>query len=206
MICLPAKNTLTSTGTKNVRRYFQVLPFSFNNKREAEDIHWTIEQNFGGKSIRVINAMAETIDVKPMFKKAFATDRVLIPATGLYEWQVQPNKSKIKYEISFDDGLFAFGGIVRDCYIKDEKRRCGVIITTHPNETFKFIHNTKMRQAVVIRPENYNAWFDPSTPLDHLKHLMEPLPDLTTTYKIADEHPPDERDKDEDKDAPSLFG
>ena len=193
-------------GYKKRREIFPGTPImTVNNEREMQEIHWTIEQKFGGKSFRVINAMAETIDQKPMFKKAFSTDRILVPATGLYEWQVQPDKSKIKYEISFDEELFAFAGIARDCYIKDEKKRCGVIITTRPNETFKLIHNSKMRQAVVIRADKYDDWLDPSTPLEHLKHLMEPLPDSATTYRVADKMPPDEPDKDEDKDAPSLF-
>lgn len=177
-----------------------------NNYHEPEYIHWTFEQKFGDKpAFRVINAMAETIHEKPMFKKAFATDRILIPATGLYEWQVQPDKSKVKYDIWFDEDVFAFAGIAKDCNIKDAKQRCGVIATTHPNETFKLIHNTKMRQAVVIRDKDYDAWLDPSTPLKHLQSLMEPLPDSDTHYKVADERPVDQPDKNEDMEPPTLF-
>src|SRR5688572_1894682 len=34
-----------------------------------------------------INARAETVYEKPLFREAFARRRCLIPATGLYEWQ-----------------------------------------------------------------------------------------------------------------------
>ena len=80
-----------------------------------------------------------------------------------------------------------------------------MIITTSPNETFKFIHNSKMRQATVIRAKDYSDWLDPATPIEHLKHLMEPLPDSATEYRIADERPADGPDKDEDKDAPNRL-
>jgi putative SOS response-associated peptidase YedK len=34
-----------------------------------------------------INARAETVDKQPLFRRAFAQRRCLIPATGFYEWQ-----------------------------------------------------------------------------------------------------------------------
>lgn len=159
---------------------------AINNAHRPEDIHWTIrDRSWDGKMVSAINAKAETIAKVQMFRDAFKTDRVLIPATGLYEWQVQPDGSKVKYEIWFDEPLFAFGGIARDCEIKGENIRCGVIITTTPNQIFREIHNVKQRQAVVIKRGDYDKWLDPATKPDELKQLMLPLGDDETHFKRA---------------------
>jgi putative SOS response-associated peptidase YedK len=155
-----------------------------NNQRMMEDDWWTIrDTGWNGKTIACINAKAETIARLPMFRDAFKTDRVLIPATGLYEWQEQPDGSKKKFEISFGDSMFAFAGIARECEIKGEPTRCAVIITTNPNEIFREIHNTKMRQAVVIRPEDHEKWLDPMTKSDELKQMLQPLPASETRFR-----------------------
>ncbi len=163
---------------------------AINNQRKQEDVWWTIEDcGFDGTPRKVINAKSETIHRVAMFQEAFFKDRILIPATGLFEWQAVPGeKKKKRYEIGFgNEPLFAFAGIARDCVIKDEKRRCGVIITTSPNETFKWIHNSKQRQAVVVREEDYEKWLDPQTSITELRRIMQPLPDSETHYQEADE-------------------
>ena len=166
----------------------EVFPGTFipviNAQRMLEDDWWTIrDTGWNGKPVAAINAKAETISRLPMFREAFKKGRVLIPASGLYEWQVQPDGSKKKFEIGFGDGLFAFAGIARECEIKGEPTRCTVIITTSPNEIFREIHNTKMRQAVVIRPEDHEKWLDPQTKPDDLKAMMEPLPASETRFR-----------------------
>jgi putative SOS response-associated peptidase YedK len=65
-----------------------------------------------------------------MFAEAFRNDRVLIPATGFFEW----DRGKCRHLFTFDEPLFAFGGLARDCEIKGETRRCGVIMTTDAND------------------------------------------------------------------------
>jgi putative SOS response-associated peptidase YedK len=79
-----------------------------------------------------------------------------------------------------------------------------VIITTHPNEKFKFIHNAKQRQAVVIREKAYDKWLDPDTPIAELQRMMQPLPDKETHYQAVPE-PNDAPDPSEDEEPPGLF-
>src|SRR5215218_5318650 len=157
---------------------------AINNRFEPEEDWWTIrDKNWQGKTVDVINAKAENVLRIPMFKDAFLTDRILIPATGLYEWQVQPDKSTVKYEIWFNDDVFAFAGIARECEIKGEIKRCGLIITTTPNEIFATIHNTKQRQAVVIRKDQQEAWLDPKTSPDRLIKMLQPLSAAETHFR-----------------------
>jgi len=162
---------------------------AIDRTHRLSDIWWTIEdKDARGEWRRAINGKAETIAKVGMFKDAFRNDRVLIPATALYEWQDVPGqKKKTRYEIWFDEPIFAFAGVARPCEIKGEMLRCGAILTTHPNETFKFIHTSKQRQAVVVREEDYDAWLDPDTSFDELRRIMEPLPDSETHFKVADD-------------------
>lgn len=161
---------------------------AINNKFEPEFDWWTIrDKDWQGRMQTPVNAKAENLLKSNMFRNAFINDRVLIPATGLYEWQTQPDKKKVRYNIWFDDNIFAFAGIARDCEILVKKepqtKRCTVIVTTYPNKTFKWIHNERERQAVVIRKEDYDKWLDPDTPLDELQKLLKPLPDDETHYE-----------------------
>lgn len=176
-------------GYKFDREVFPGEPILAINKYHLpEDLWWTIrDRTFDGKITNAINARSETVAKVTMFRDAFKSDRVLIPASAIYEWQQQPDGSKIKFAISFDTPLFALAGIARDCEIKGTIRRATAILTTTPNNIFREIHNVKQRQAVVIRESDYERWLDPRTSLDELKPLMQPLPDEVTHAKEAPE-------------------
>lgn len=66
-----------------------------------------------------INARAETVGERPMFRGAYRQRRCLIPADGFYEWQPVPGgqpgaRPGAKQPFRFtraDGGLFAFAGI-----------------------------------------------------------------------------------------------
>lgn len=192
---------LKKFGFLNPEEYFDIHGFSKkpeifpgqqitagNKDHRLEDIRWTIEDlDSYGRWQRAINARAETIMKVPMFREAFRQDRILIPATGIFEWQIQPDGTKKKYELSFDEPLFAFAGIARDCTVKGETCRSGVIITTVANPVFREIHNSKFRQPVIIREEDYEQWLDPKTPLNDLIKIMRPIAAEQTRFKLADE-------------------
>lgn len=165
----------------------EVCPGTFilavNNHHRAEDVWWTIEDyDHRGIWRRTINAKAENVLSAHMFKDAFLHDRILVPATGIFEWQDLPDKTKKKYEIWFDEPVFAMAGVARDCQIKGETRRCGVILTTRANDVFAHIHNSRQRQAVVIHKYDHEKWLDPDTPVEQLKPLMAPLANEETHF------------------------
>ncbi len=171
-------------GWKKRPEIFPGTPIlAVNNRHKAEDIWWRIEDfDYKGVWRKAINAKAENLRFADMFKKVFKTDRILVPATAIFEWQEQPDKTKKKFEIWFDEPVFAFGGIARDCQIKGETKRCGVIITTKPNDIFAEIHNVKKRQAVVIHKYDYDKWLDPETSYEELQPMLEPLTNEETHF------------------------
>ena len=116
---------------------------------------------------RPINARAETIFDKPMFRNAIRRRRCLIPADGFYEWRTEPQR-KQPYHIGMVDGaLFAFAGIWEYwARAPEEPRVTCAIIVTQANELMARIHE---RMPVIIAPEDYARWLDPEcgSGLDH---------------------------------------
>lgn len=92
----------------------------------------------------------------------------------------------VRHEISFDEPLFAFAGIARECEVKGELRRCTVIITAYRNDIFAEVHNSKQRQAVVIRESDYDKWLGSRSKPEHLRGLLGPLPNDETHAKVAE--------------------
>lgn len=159
---------------------------AINTENRPEDIWWTIEdKDNAGVWRRAINAKAETVAKVNMFADAFRSDRVLIPATGFFEW----DRTKQRHLFTFDEPLFAFGGIARDCEIKGETRRCGVIMTTVANDVVRPIHE-KGRMPVVIRKYDYTKWLDRETAFADLRRMLAPLSDAETHAEPADEPGP----------------
>jgi putative SOS response-associated peptidase YedK len=145
-----------------------------DRNRRPEMIHWTIEDcDNSGITRKVINAKSETVSFVNMFRDAFRNGRVLIPATGFYEWKDAGGK-KEKYEFEFDEPLFAFAGIARECEIKGEKRRCGVILTTEANDVVRPIH-AKNRMPVILHKYDYDRWLDPGASFAELKRMTAPV-------------------------------
>jgi hypothetical protein len=65
---------------------------------------------YWAKDIKVgfstINAMAETIDTKPVFREAFRRRRCLVPVEAYYEWQKLDAKTKQPYAFALAEGGF----------------------------------------------------------------------------------------------------
>ena len=98
-----------------------------------------------------LNARKETIHEKPAFKNSHQ-NRCLVITNGFYEWQ-HHGKIKTKYEIGFNDELFAFGGI----YDSDTYS----IVTTEAQGIMREIHNTKFRMPIALKSEKeMNDWLN----------------------------------------------
>src|ERR1700747_1507891 len=127
---------------------------------------WAKDASSGGK---LINARAETVAVKPAFRRAFAKRRCIIPADGYYEWQAVTEDGKQRkqpYYISPRDGeALAFAGLYelwRDAPLPDDHERAwlwtAAIITTQATDDVGQIHD---RMPMVITREHWADWLDP---------------------------------------------
>ena len=127
---------------------------------------WAKDSSGGG---RLINARAETVAVKPAFRRAFAKRRCILPADGYYEWMPLTDQGKQRKQPYFiyrrDGGALAFAGVYelwRDEALPEDHERAwlwtAAIITTQATDDVGQIHD---RMPMVIAPDHWADWLNP---------------------------------------------
>ncbi len=120
----------------------------------------------------IINARAETIMVKPMFKNSSYSARCIIPSNGFYEWKDEGKRKKVKYRIGLKDGgLISFGGIYKVSLDKDLRRKLSfVIITTEAQGDIKSIHS---RMPLIINYDVLDLWLNKNTSIKYIEKVLK---------------------------------
>ncbi len=125
----------------------------------------------------LINARAETAIGKASFRAAMRHRRVLVPATGFFEWRKPEGKRgpAQAYWIRPRKGeIIAFAGLMETWSSADGSEvDTGAILTAAASPDIAPIHD---RMPVVIRPEDFSRWLDCKTqePRD-VVDLLTPL-------------------------------
>lgn len=136
------------------------------------NLHWGLIPSWSkDKKIasKLINARAETISEKPSFRNAFKKRRCLIPATGFFEWQVQP-EGKQPFHIHYpNNALFAFAGLWEHWDDKQETIYSCTIITTAANQLMQSIH---ARMPVIIGADRYDQWLQTDISAPELHDIL----------------------------------
>ena len=94
-----------------------------------------------------IDARAETVTEKPMFRRSIAFQRCVIPATGFYEW----DSAKHKYFFQMPGQPIYLAGI----YDTINGVNCFIILTTAPNDSVAPIHD---RMPRMLSHEQVRPW------------------------------------------------
>ncbi len=134
--------------------------------------HWAKEPKIGSK---MINARAETVATKGVFKPALKKRRCLILADGFYEWQKVGSAKRPMYVRMKSREPFALAGLYERWKSPSEKiiQSC-TIITTDPNALMKPIHN---RMPVILKQKDEESWLDTTNEdLDSLTKLLKKYP------------------------------
>lgn len=150
---------------------FVPVIYSHRGKNILSTAKWGFP-GFKGNGV-IINARAESVAKKPMFREAFLTQRCLVPAGGYYEWLTGADKKKTKYHIGIKDkGLFYMAGLYSLFEDKNGRVYAAVaVITTQAHPDIAFIHD---RMPVLLPEEEIPAWLDTNTGEDSLQKLMSP--------------------------------
>jgi putative SOS response-associated peptidase YedK len=119
-----------------------------------------------GEGAPLINGRIETILEKPSFKEAVVRRRCVIPASGYYEWHVAADGSKQPFYIhAGDDGVFALAGLYEwwldPTKSKDDPSRWLLSATTLTKHTAPELAHIHDRNPVLLTPETFDAWIDP---------------------------------------------
>ncbi|TJX15211.1 SOS response-associated peptidase [Tissierella creatinini] len=126
------------------------------DKVQIENLKWGFMPSFAKKPL--INARAETVDIKTTFKDSFFNRRCIIPATNFFEWEKVDDK-KVKRTINIrEEKIFSIAGLYSGFYDKEGKGfEAFVILTTQANESIANIHN---RMPVIIPKDEEYIWLD----------------------------------------------
>jgi putative SOS response-associated peptidase YedK len=164
-----------------IKPQFNIAPGSMipviiheNGQNVLKMMKWGFEYtNKEGKHVQIINARGETLPEKNFFKGLATKQRVLIPATGFYEWQ-KTEAGKIPYYIYLKERtMFSFGGFYRTEKTEDGREvEAVVIITTEPNSLMKEMHN---RMPLILGKHNEEMWLS-DMDLDKAMKLIRPYP------------------------------
>lgn len=107
----------------------------------------------------LINARVESAATKASFKAAMRHRRILVPASGFYEWKGTGRKNAQPYWVRpKNGGLVAFGGLM-ETWMEPGGTEIdtAAILTCAANSQISHIH---ARMPVVVRPEHYSRWLD----------------------------------------------
>jgi putative SOS response-associated peptidase YedK len=135
--------------------------------------YWAKDVKIG---FSTINAMAETVESKPVFREAFRRRRCLVPVEAFYEWKQVGPKDKQPYALGLTGGgLMALAGLWENWKSPAEEWvRSFTIITTTPNEMCAEIHD---RMPVILPDEAWPVWLGEKTAdSERLKGLLAPYP------------------------------
>lgn len=125
---------------------------------------------FHGKGV-IINARAETVPEKPMFRSCLQFCRCVIPSTGFYEWSHEGKKIKYQFNLPGAGALY-MAGLYNE--FKNESRF--VILTTAANASMAEVHS---RMPVVLDRNRMERWINSEQ--DAVELLSEIPPELTKT-------------------------
>lgn len=128
---------------------------------------WGIKPDWANKLL--INAQAETVQSKKTFKRAFASNRCIIPFSGWYEWKTQDIGKKQKYLFEQPNHPLFMAGILYDAPAAEElplfcnqqlepKLACQhqlVTLTVAATEQCMPIHH---RMPLLIGQESLETW------------------------------------------------
>jgi len=148
----------------------------------------------------LINARAETAIEKASFRAAMRHRRVLIPASGYYEWRRPPKDTSLPSQPYWirpkNGGLLAFGGLLETYASADGSEvDTAAILTTKANPALRGIHE---RMPVLVPQEAFSRWLDcktqePRAVIDIMQpaddDLLEAIPVCDLVNKVANMGP-----------------
>jgi putative SOS response-associated peptidase YedK len=156
--------------------------YSHNGKIVLSAAKWGFP-NFKNSGV-IINARAETLAEKPMFRRSFALRRCLVPANGYYEWLTHEDKTKTRYRINVKEkSLFYMAGLYDIFTDKSGKPYAAItIITTEANSDISFIHN---RMPLILQYKDIKIWLNTDNDLSTIQRLMSQYPVGKINYEVV---------------------
>lgn len=150
-----------------------------SGKRAALPMQWGLVPRWrrpdGKGGVAPINARAETLQEKPMFRGLTKARRCIVPASGFYEWRKVDGRKQPYYLTAEDGALWGLAGLY-DVTHDEENEAAGsfTIITTSANPVVAPLHE---RMPAILRREDEEEWLSRDvTDLEQVERLLRPYP------------------------------
>ncbi|MDP2647439.1 MAG: SOS response-associated peptidase [Desulfobacterales bacterium] len=142
-------------------------------KNRLVKLHWGFVPSWSkdvSRTSRPINARAESLSLKPLFRAAFKHRRCLIAADGFYEWKKSEGRKQPFYFTLPSGGPFGIAGLWEKYEGAEKTLYSCAIITTEAGKSVRHIHH---RMPVILLPEAYQTWLDAqNNDFPHLEKLI----------------------------------
>lgn len=143
-----------------------------------ELFHWGLLPSWARNpkaSRRPINARAETVSEKPMFRELVRQRRCVVPIDGYFEWRTT-SSGKVPFWFHQKSGEPLFLAGLWDCWHegKPDALASYLLMTTEPNELAATVHD---RMPVLVQARDVARWLDPAVKdPDQVGDLLGPYP------------------------------
>lgn len=131
----------------------------------------------------LINARAESVAARPVFRRPFARSRCLVPASGFFEWQREGSRRQPYYFTLDSGGPLAFAGLhdrwQREAYPPIPS--C-TIITVPACAPVAGLHE---RMPALLSAAEWEPWLDAATPPAALRALLRPSRAPLLSYRVT---------------------
>ncbi|MDH5292546.1 MAG: SOS response-associated peptidase [Acidimicrobiia bacterium] len=143
--------------------------------------HWAKDS----KAIQ-INARAETLLTKPMFRDSAVRKRCIIPADGFYEWEPKERGRAPHWVYRADGFPMGFAGVYsswKNPETEEWIRTCA-IVTGEARGVISDIHE---RMPIALSPDVWDPWLDRSiTDPSEIENLIQAIPpDLVMQHEVS---------------------
>ncbi len=168
----------------NVAPGTQIISVIFDGvKHRIGSLKWGFTPNFKtDQKLNLINARAETLFEKPLFKNAALNNRCVILADGFYEW-VQ-DKDKQPMRITTNGQIFLMAAVWNMSVDEQGAKVFSVaIVTTHSNDQMSKVHE---RMPVILKKEFVHTWLDNKIKdVEFLKSVLIPYENNLAIYPVS---------------------
>lgn len=148
---------------------------------------WAKDPSVG---VRAINARAEDLEEKPMFRQALVKRRAVVPASGYYEWKTADGVKTPHYVHPAGDSPLLFAGLYE--WWKDPSKAADdparwllsfTILTRDAIGTLGSIHD---RMPLFLDADHADAWLDPTADNvgDILNAAIDAAPALVRSLEV----------------------
>ena len=145
--------------------------------------------------LRLFNARAETVAVKPSFRAAFRRRRCLVLIDGFYEWGpgVTGSPKQPWFVCRVDGSPLALAGLWESRFDDGRMLRTCTVVTVPANADLAPVHN---RMPAVVAENDWDRWLDPATSVrPTLEEVLVPSPDGLLSLHPVDRRVNDARQK-----------